>query len=102
MGPEVLNKKYRIVYEPQACVYHFHGVSHSNNLKRVERITNIITKKPKILKPNFCAMVTIKDPIIKKDKNYLIIEALNELIKIKKLKNLHSYKQQRFKKNHFK
>ena len=46
---EVLNKKYRIVYEPQACVYHFHGVSHSNNLKRVERITNIITKKPKIL-----------------------------------------------------
>ena len=34
---EVLNKKYRIVYEPQACVYHFHGVSHSNNLKRVEK-----------------------------------------------------------------
>ena len=85
---EVLNKKYRIVYEPQACVYHFHGVSHSNNLKRVERITNIITKKPKILKPNFCAMVTIKDPIIKKDKNYLIIEALNELIKIKKIKKI--------------
>ena len=82
---EVQNKKFKIIYEPDACVYHFHGVSHSHNISRVSKITRIITKTSITKKPNFCAITVIKQPILKKNKKYLIKEAVKELIKIKKI-----------------
>jgi glycosyltransferase involved in cell wall biosynthesis len=82
---EVQNKKFKIIYEPDACVYHFHGVSHSHNISRVSKITRIITKTSITKKPNFCAIAVIKQPILKKNKKYLIKEAVEELIKIKKI-----------------
>lgn len=85
---KVLEKKYKIIYEPDSCVYHYHGVGHSQNITRVQRITNIITRTPKILKPKFCAIVAIRKPIIKKNKEYLISEALKDLIKIKKINKI--------------
>jgi len=85
---EALNKKFKIIYEPEACVYHFHGVSHSHNISRVSKITRIITKPPVIKKPNFCAVAVIKDPILKSNKKYLIEDALIELLRIKKINKI--------------
>ena len=85
---EVLNKNFKIIYEPNACVYHYHGVSHSHNILRVERITKIITKKLTIKKPNFCAIVVIKKPIVKTNKKYLVAEAIEEIKKIKKINKI--------------
>ena len=31
---KVLEKKYKIIYEPNSCVYHYHGIGHSHNLLR--------------------------------------------------------------------
>jgi len=39
MGAEVLQKGYKIVYEPEASVYHYHGIHQNGN---VERCTNIV------------------------------------------------------------
>lgn len=85
---QILKKKYKIIYEPKASVYHFHGVGHSHNISRVSKITKIITKSPVIKKPNFCAISIIKQPIIKQDGNYLIEDTINELVKIKKISKI--------------
>ena len=85
---KVLEKKYKIIYEPNSCVYHYHGIGHSHNLLRVERITKIITKRPLIKKPNFCAIVAIQKPIITSNKEFLIEDAVEELKKIKKINKI--------------
>jgi rhamnosyltransferase len=36
------NKKYQIVYEPDASVYHHHGLHHSNTKKRLDGVIKII------------------------------------------------------------
>jgi len=82
---QILNLKFKIVYEPSACVYHFHGVSHSQNTSRVSKITKIITKPSITKKPNFCAITVIKNPILKKNNEYLVKEAIDDLLKIKKI-----------------
>ena len=42
-------KKYKIIYEPSAKVFHFHGVSHDHNFQRVNTISKIL-KNFKIIK----------------------------------------------------
>ena len=37
-----INKKYQIVYEPDASVYHHHGLHHSNTKKRLDGVIKII------------------------------------------------------------
>ena len=44
---KMLNKKYKIIYEPSAKVFHFHGVSHDHNFKRVNTISKILKKENK-------------------------------------------------------
>ncbi len=85
---EMLNLKYKIIYEPEACVYHFHGVSHSQNISRVSKISKIITKSSITKKPIICAITVIKKPILKKDNNYLIQGAIDDLLKIKKIQKI--------------
>ena len=82
---KVLEKNYRIIYEPKESVYHYHGVGHSHNSLRVKRISNIITKRSEIKKRKICAVSVIKNPVIKKNKEYLISEALEDLKKLKKI-----------------
>ena len=47
---KILNKKYKIIYEPSAKVFHFHGVSHDHNFKRVNTISKILKKENKRIK----------------------------------------------------
>tara|TARA_B100001250_G_C19816906_1_gene798995 strand:- start:2896 stop:4209 length:1314 start_codon:yes stop_codon:yes gene_type:complete len=85
---QMLNKKFKLIYEPEAIVYHFHGVGHSHNISRVKKITNIITKKPEIKKSNYCAITVIKEPSLTKNNEYIIANALKELINFKKIQKI--------------
>jgi len=85
---EVLKKKFKIIYEPNASVFHYHGVGHSQNLLRVSRIAKIISKKKITKKLYFCALTTINKPFKTNDNKYLVDEAIKELIKIKKINKI--------------
>jgi hypothetical protein len=41
-GQEMLNCGYKIVYEPEASVYHYHGIHHNGDTKRCHNIVRII------------------------------------------------------------
>lgn len=41
-GEAVTAKGYEIVYEPEASVYHFHGIHHSGDPKRCENVVKIL------------------------------------------------------------
>lgn len=73
----VQSLKYKIIYEPNSIVYHHHGVGHSDNIKRVSRISKIIqnlnlnkqNKKQKLI-----CMIPIINPI--KQKNTFLVEKI--------------------------
>ena len=41
---EVLNKKYIIKYEPEASVFHYHGVNQDRDYERCSKVVNILEK----------------------------------------------------------
>ncbi len=41
---EVLNKGYRIIYEPEASVYHYHGIHQDRDQERCEKIVGILER----------------------------------------------------------
>ncbi len=41
---EMLKKDYKIVYEPEASVYHYHGIHQDGNTDRLKNVVNIIEK----------------------------------------------------------
>ncbi len=41
-GQEMLNLGYKIVYEPEASVYHYHGIHHNGDTQRCHNIVRII------------------------------------------------------------
>lgn len=43
-GKEVIKRGYQIVYDPEASVYHHHGLHHSNNIERAKGVVSIIEK----------------------------------------------------------
>jgi rhamnosyltransferase len=43
-GRQVINAGYRIIYEPDASVFHHHGIHHELDIKRAERIVKILEK----------------------------------------------------------
>ncbi len=82
---QLINKGYKIVYEPEASVFHHHGVGHDNDISRVKRITNILSKideKPK--KTKIVCMIPILDPI-KIGNSFIVERPLKEVLKIKKI-----------------
>jgi rhamnosyltransferase len=50
-GQEVLNNNYKIMYEPEASVYHYHGIHQDGNSKRLKNVVKIIESKQKNYKP---------------------------------------------------
>lgn len=67
---EVLRRGYKIIYEPEASVYHYHGIHQDNNLQRCSNIVRILEslnlrdiKKLKIENLNVVALVPIKGEI---------------------------------------
>ena len=41
-GHEMLNLGYKLVYEPEASVYHHHGIHHNGNIERCNNVVKII------------------------------------------------------------
>jgi len=83
-----INKGYKIVYEPKASVFHYHGVSHRGNISRVTKISTILTKTPtKKERVKLVCLVPILKPM-KNDKGFLIEQALSEVEKIKKIEKI--------------
>jgi len=41
-GQEMLNKGYQLVYEPEASVYHYHGIHQNGNVERCNNVVRII------------------------------------------------------------
>jgi len=43
---EMLNKGYKILYEPEASVFHYHGIHQNGNAERMNNIVRIIENQP--------------------------------------------------------
>ncbi len=41
---EVIQQGYKIIYEPNACVYHYHGIHQNSNAERCQKIVQILEK----------------------------------------------------------
>ena len=68
-GASVIKAGYKIIYEPDASVYHHHGIHHDRNLERAENIVNIMEKlegnsyllaETKIKNENIIAVIPVK------------------------------------------
>tara|TARA_B100000700_G_C15061404_1_gene866152 strand:+ start:8123 stop:9484 length:1362 start_codon:yes stop_codon:yes gene_type:complete len=44
---EILNSKYKLMYEPESSVYHYHGIHQDGNRKRLKNVVKIIESKQK-------------------------------------------------------
>ena len=44
---EVIKKKYKILYEPESSVYHYHGIHQDGDNKRLKNVVKIIESKQK-------------------------------------------------------
>ena len=50
-GHKVLKNKYKLIYEPNASVFHWHGINQDMNQERCDRIVNIIENIDSEYKP---------------------------------------------------
>ena len=78
-GKAVTDKGYKLVYEPEAAVYHYHGLNQSNDASRVKGVTSIIetvdpevfNDLPNCLRPentNVAAIIPARQNQIAEDK----------------------------------
>jgi len=76
----IINKGYKILYEPKASVYHFHGIHQDGNIKRLNNVINIIETSQKKYKPGkinpkrkkIIAIIPVRGVLQKISKKYLI------------------------------
>jgi len=93
-GKKVINAGYKIVYEPDAQVYHYHGLhQHGNSSKRAKGIATILDKLdeesigelPESLKPeriNIASILLVNNAINKDSLEFkLLSDAVQELKK---------------------
>ena len=85
-GEKVIKKGYKIVYEPLASVYHYHGVHQNNNKARLDNVVKIVnnninqgTIDPKKL--NIYAILPIRGESVKIGNKHLIEFTLRDLKK---------------------
>ena len=41
-GQQIIDAGYKIIYEPNASVFHWHGIHHDSNLKRANNVVNVL------------------------------------------------------------
>ena len=96
---KVISKGLKIIYEPEAVVYHHHGIHHNNDKKRANQIISIlnkidqdsISKLPNALLPSqnkLIALIPINRDIQSKSKEITLIN--NTLRAIKESKYIKS------------
>ena len=88
---QMLKKGYKILYEPEASVYHYHGINHHQDNQRVNNIVKIIEdqqvnfKSGKLDASNLeiAAIIPVKGNLNKIKGNYLINYTINSALKSK-------------------
>jgi rhamnosyltransferase len=43
-GKEIIERGYKIIYSPDASVYHYHGIHHGGDLKRAKEVVEILER----------------------------------------------------------
>lgn len=89
----ILKKKYVIVYEPSASVFHFHGIHQNKNEARLSGVINIFEKKVSKFKSgkislsdlNICAIIPIKGSTNKINKDHQIKLTINSALESKNI-----------------
>ncbi|MBT5406061.1 MAG: glycosyltransferase [Gammaproteobacteria bacterium] len=90
-GKAVIEKGYKLIYDPEPAVYHYHGLHQGNKPERIKGVvsiieklhSNIINNLPASLKPeniNTAAVIPLYDNFLKDSTEYTLLEKLvNEL-----------------------
>lgn len=95
-GKEVIEAGYKIVYEPDAAVYHYHGLHQGNVPKRVQGVVSVIERVdkssfgelPESMRPEnikVAAIIPISINIEKNTRNYTLLSKAVELLTSSKL-----------------
>jgi rhamnosyltransferase len=96
---QIIKKGYKIVYEPEAAVYHWHGINQNMDEKRCSEIVKILENIDNIYKPktitflkdlNILAIVPQRNiPLLYNNKDYLITKTINDLKKSKYISDIY-------------
>jgi len=92
-GKKVINSGYKIIYQPDACVFHWHGVNHGMNIERAKNVVSVLEHISKVKFKNnntskrkiIYAIVPIKGKTKFINKKPLISYTLDILKKSKKI-----------------
>ena len=94
-GKEVIARGYKIIYEPDASVFHHHGIHHGLNEERansIVRILDSISVKNKINKNikkiKSAAFIPIKGELINYEGKYLLENTINTIKNISLIKEI--------------
>ena len=87
-GQEVINAKFKIIYEPEASVYHWHGIHQdlnpdraSNIVKILENIKGFAPKKATIEEQRILAVIPVKGPSLLINNTNLLDKTISEIRK---------------------
>ena len=94
-GRNVISAGYKIIYEPEASVFHHHGIHHGSNEERANNIVrimesiadkNIIQKSDDELK--IAAFIPIRGELIHFESQYLLKNTINQIIANKAINDI--------------
>lgn len=100
-GKQIVSAGYQIIYDPDASVYHYHGLNHGNSSSRAKGVVSIIEQidfdilndLPDSMRPenlNIVCLLLIKDELNKGSKEYsLFLKTVDQLKASKYLKNIY-------------
>jgi len=98
-GNQVINKGYKIIYEPDASVYHWHGINQDMEPNRCKRIVNILESlnqdfKSNILEneinPNCVAIIPLRGETLHIDNKLSLLDVtVSQLKKSKLIKDIY-------------
>ena len=94
-GKKIISLGYQISYEPEASVYHYHGIHHGLNEERANKIIGIMESinENKSKEPNFedvkiAAFIPIKGELINYKNQFLLKNTLNVIKNNNKIKDI--------------
>ena len=96
-GQEVINAGYKIIYEPNASVFHWHGIHHDLNLTRANHVVNVLEsisglvsypKNESLNNLNIVAIIPIKGESHAIQSKSLLEYAINSIKKSKYIKEI--------------
>ncbi len=96
-GQQVIDSDYNIIYEPEASVFHWHGIHHDSNLTRANNVVNVLEsikglvsypKNESLDKMNITAIIPIKGESFLVNNKTLVEHTVNSIKKSKYVKEI--------------